>query len=106
MSDNETALRIYVASRGLVGRLARLLENAGTAAVQEHAAGTKSVLTLERLASAFEISAIDKEAPNPFRVPNPLELLTRNANLNRQLVGAQQGRRHARRANPDAHFRP
>ena len=105
LDDKETALRIHVATGGLVGQLARLLENAGVIAIREGGGCVKQRLTLEHLARAFEKTAIDKEAANPFRVPDPLALITRNTDAFQALPRGRHAA-NGRRANPDAHFRP
>ncbi len=106
LCEGETALRIYVATGGLLGRLARLLENAGILAVREQAKGSKDAITLECLARAFEKTALHKTQANPFLVPDPLGLMTRPDELTVPTEESRPRKRRTRRANADDHFRP
>lgn len=70
LADSEMAARIHVASGGLIGMVAKLLENAGALAVWD---GSSRIL-MRHLADAHEMVALEKGGPNPFLGPAPTPL--------------------------------
>ncbi len=69
LGDPRLALRIWLATRGLVGLVAQLLETAVIAAIEDHA----DHLTQARLALAFDAIHSNREKANPFRRQNVSE---------------------------------
>lgn len=67
LADDDMAVRIHVASRGLIGEVAKLIENAGILAVQQDAPR----ILMRHLAEAFEMAALEKGGANPFLGPTP-----------------------------------
>lgn len=70
LADAGTAMRIHVATGGLIGNVARLVESAGVVAAHADAGR----IGHDHFAQAYERSRIDKDGPNPFRggTPDPL----------------------------------
>lgn len=105
------ALRLHVATGGLIGLLAVLLERAGTFAARELVRGGEPRITMKHLARAFDRRNTER-MPNPFATAadEAVRAIAQRppaadaAAIPPAAVAGARGRR--RRANPDAMFRP
>ncbi len=109
LSEPGMALRLHVATGGLIGLLAILLERAGTFAARDLVGGGEPRIGMHHLARAF--SGLDADGrPNPFKgaVDRGFPNLLPNAAAAQAAapVAAVRPVGRRRRANPDANFRP
>jgi hypothetical protein len=105
LTNPELAVPIHLASEALIGKLAKLVENAGNEASYDIVDGKADCITVEHFARAFELGALDTGRTNPFRMANvepwrPPVLMEVNARP------AAVSTRRLRNSKVGANFRP
>jgi len=69
LNEEEVAIRIMIACRGVIGLAAKLIERAAVRAAREMLDGRGDQIAMHHLAQAFETESDNEGRPNPFHVP-------------------------------------